>query len=278
MEVWDIKVLYLGKIITNLSVTWPAMMPPLVEDFVLEVPYLGFLLQNKRENIVVDTGISEKFIKDGKAWAGLPAEGGRVYLEKALAKAGVGPEEIGTVIYTHLHNDHAGNCGIFKRARIIFQKDEWLNLLNPLPVQEFRRDYDPDLAAELEAMNPLMVDGDMEIAEGLKLYKTPGHSLGSQSVAVRASKGMIVLIGDLCGRYHYLFPQLGEVIDMKGNRHEIPKAPPVLGSAVASSLIYDFYAFYNSIGRVKAIAARNEPGFLIPGHEPSLIWRGICES
>ena len=278
MDYWEIKVLYLGKINSGVAGTWPSSMPPLTAPFPLASPYLGFLLKKGDRRIVVDTGISEKFIVDGKAWGGFPAEGGRAYLERALKKEGVTPEEIETVIYTHLHNDHAAHCSLFRRARIIFQKDEWLNLLNPIPLQILRKDYDPDLIPELKSMNPLVVDGDMEVEDGIQLYKTPGHTLGSQSVAVRTSRGVVVLIGDLCGRYHYLFPQLGEIVDMEGKRHEVPKAPLALGQAVASNLIYDSFAFYDSIAKVKALAARNEPGYILPGHEPSLVWRGLGES
>ena len=121
---------------------------------------MGFLLQSKGHNIVVDTGISERFIVDGKAWAGLPAEGGRAFLEKALADEGLSPADIEVVIYTHLHNDHAGNCGLFTNAVNIFQKDEWLNLLNPLPVQNVRRDYDPAVIDELRSRKCFRVDGD----------------------------------------------------------------------------------------------------------------------
>jgi glyoxylase-like metal-dependent hydrolase (beta-lactamase superfamily II) len=185
------------------------------------------------------------------------------------------PEEIETVIYTHLHNDHAAHCSLFKNARIIFQKDELENLLDPLPVQLWRKDYDPELVPELRSMKPLMVDGDIELTDGIKLYKTPGHTLGSQSVAVNTKKGTVVLIGDLCGRYFLTFPDHGEIVDMKGERHELPKAPPYLGPALGSSLIYDYYAFYTSIYKVKSVASRNAPGFVITGHEPSLLLTGI---
>ena len=73
MRTWDVKVLYLGKITAKLSLLWPTGMPPLPEDFALGAPYLAFLLQSEGQIILIDTGISEKFIVDGKAWGGLPA-------------------------------------------------------------------------------------------------------------------------------------------------------------------------------------------------------------
>jgi N-acyl homoserine lactone hydrolase len=275
MKQWDIKVLYLGKITANLSFVWPAGMPPLEKDFPMSAPYLGFLLQADGQNILVDTGISEKFIVNGKAWGALPAEGGSPFLKEALEKEGIDPAEIQRVVYTHLHNDHAANCQLFSNASIIFQKDEWWNLLEPLPVQNLRMDYDPELINELKAANTLRVNGDFELEEGVRLLKTPGHTAGSQSVAVNTRKGVVVLVGDLCLFDFMMFPGLTEIVDMEGNAHAIPPAPSVFGPAVPHLLTYNYYDFYDSIYKVKAMASRSEPGFIISGHEPSLVVTGI---
>ncbi len=275
MKTWDVKVLYFGKISAKLSFIWPPGMPPLTQDLDAAAPYLGFLLQSKGENILVDTGLSEKFIVDGKAWGMLPAEGGKAYVEKALGKEGVSPADIKTVICTHLHNDHAGNCSLFKNATVIFQKDEWANFLDPIPVQNLRKDYDPDILSDFQSLHILKVDGDLDVAEGIKLYKTPGHSLGSQSVAVNTKKGAVVLIGDLALFNFTIFPYIGEFMDMNGTKYSIPKAPPVFGPAVPTSVVYNAWAFYDSIYKVKAIASRDEPGYILPGHEPSLLVTGV---
>ena len=44
------------------------------------------------------------------------------------------PEEIGLVINTHLHADHAGGNGYFPGTRIIVQKREMEYAKHPLPV------------------------------------------------------------------------------------------------------------------------------------------------
>jgi len=279
MNPWNIKVLYLGKITmpfsTMISVHYPFNAPKVTEDFTIGGPYLGFLLQRGDRNIVVDTGISEKFFIDGKAWAGLPAEGGKSYVLKALSKEGIRPEDIEMVVYTHLHNDHAANCGLFTNAKIIFQKDEWQNLLDPLPAQKVRKDYDPDLIDELRSANCIKVDGDIELTDGVKLYKTPGHTVGSQSVAVNTNKGVVVLVGDLLTSYISAFPYLKEIMDMEGRKHPIPAAPEAFGQGIPGGITYDFYSFYASLNKVKTIASRYEPGFIIPGHETSLVLTGI---
>jgi N-acyl homoserine lactone hydrolase len=255
---------------------WPAMNPPLTQDVTMKGPYLGFLLKGKDRAILVDTGINEKFIVDGKAWGALPAEGGSSFVVEALKKEGLSPADIETVVMTHLHNDHAGNCGLFSNARLIFQRDEWTNLLSPYPQQLVRKDYDQDIIPELKQMNLVMVDGDCSIDDGIDLYKVPGgHSLGSQVVAVNTKKGTVVLMGDISLFYFMAFPKTTELVDMEGKKHPIPAASPLYGPAVPHPVIYDLFAFYDGMSRVRALATRDEPGYLIPGHEPSLVATGI---
>ncbi|MGQ9653100.1 MAG: N-acyl homoserine lactonase family protein [Thermodesulfobacteriota bacterium] len=271
MSDWQIKVLYLGKI----TVPKAALTAGLDPDLVLDWPYLGFLLQKGKRNVVVDTGISESFIIDGKAWGGYPAEGGRAFLEKALADAGVDPLDVEMVLFTHLHNDHAANSTIFEKARFIFQKDEWACLLDPLPVMNVRKDYDPALVEELKGMNCLKVDGDLELTEGIKLLKTPGHTPGSQSIAVKTKKGMRVLVGDHWHVYCMAFSQQTEVMDMQGNRHKITPAPAVYGPFIPSTLTYNYYDYYDSCYKLRAILDSDSPERVVPGHDPSLVVTGV---
>ncbi len=276
MKEWEIKVLYYGKISANLSYIWPPMNPPLGTDVALSAPYLGFLLKTRDRVILVDTGINEKFIVDGKAWGALPAEGGSMFVKEALKKEGLAPGDIETVVMTHLHNDHAGNCALFTNARLICQRDEWTNLLSPYPQQLVRKDYDQDIIPELKQMRLVQVDGDYSIDDGVDLYKVPGgHSLGSQVVAVKTKKGFVVLMGDISLFYFMAFPKTTELVDMEGKGHEIPAASPLYGPAVPHPVIYDLFAFYDGISKIRALAGRDEPGYLIPGHEPSLVVTGI---
>jgi len=278
MKTWDVKVLYLGRITAPLSIVWPAGMPPLPNDIPLSAPYLGFLLQCDGRNILVDTGINDKFIVDGKAWGALPAEGGASFMEKALEQVNLKAKDIETVIFTHLHNDHAGNCHLFPDARLVFQKDEWLNMLNPIPQQLARMDYDLSLIDYMKSpsVNKTMADGDIDLDDGIALYKAPGgHSLGSQVVAVNTKKGRVVMVGDISLFNFMAFPGTTELVDMEGTPHPIPPAPKTIGAAVPHLVIYDLFAFHDGINKIKTIASRYEPGYVLPGHEPSLICTGI---
>ncbi len=235
----------------------------------LDIPYLGFLLQDGKTNILFDTGISGSYIVDGKAWAGRPSCGGDKYVVEALNEKGIQPQDIDVVIYSHLHNDHAGNCHLFPQALHVFQKDEWVNLIDPLPSQQIRRDFDPAVIPILKGSNCRKIHGDIEFMSGLNLYKTPGHTAGSQVLQVKAASGNYLLIGDTAPFYCSLYPQTEEMISWKGERIKITPAPDVYGPAIPSSMVYDHYAWYDSISKIKTLVAA--PQYALPGHDPSLV-------
>lgn len=109
MNNWKIKSLYYGKI----NVPRGVMAAGLDPELMIDIPYIGYLLQNGKENVLVDTGIHQDNIVDGRAWGGYTAVGGNQYVLGALEKEGLKPTDIDTVIYTHLHNDHAGGALLF---------------------------------------------------------------------------------------------------------------------------------------------------------------------
>ena len=147
--------------------------------------------------------------------------------------------------------------------------------MDPLPIQKIRKDYDQDIIQELATLQSYRIDGDLEIEEGIRIYKTPGHSRGSQSIAVNTKKGTVVLVGDMLPSYITAFPQIDQINDMEGNFHSIPVAPASFGTAIPSAVTYDFYAFYDSVNKIQSIASYNKPGYIIPGHESSLLHTGI---
>jgi glyoxylase-like metal-dependent hydrolase (beta-lactamase superfamily II) len=267
MTLWDITILYYGKITLPKGVATPGLDPELVFDS----PYLGFLLRNGKRHILVDTGIADDFIVDGKAWGGFPAEGGRAFVEKALNDTGADPRDIDTVIFTHLHNDHAANASLFSNARFFFQKDEWRTLLDPLPIMRVRRDYDPALAGELRHMNCLAVNGDFQPAEGVFCFKTPGHSPGSQCVRVQTGQGLRVIVGDHWHLYCMAFAHQTQLTDMEGNIHPITPAPEAYGHFIPSSIIYNHHDYYDSCHRILSMIPEDRPEYILPGHDPSLM-------
>jgi N-acyl homoserine lactone hydrolase len=268
---WRIDVLYYGMIRIPKSALTVGFDP----DLIIDLPYLGFLLRHGNRNVLVDSGISAKFIVDGKAWGGYPAEGGKDFVIEALGKEGLTPADIDIVIYTHLHNDHAGNCELFPKASFIVQQAEWEALLDPIPVERVRGDYDQSIIPILAAAKMHKIDGDLPLLQGIHIYKTPGHTRGSQVIAVDTEDGRCVLCGDTCHALVNIFPHLTEMVDMEGRAHKITVPPEVYRTGLPSSLVYDYYDWYKSLDKIKALAEQYDPAYVITGHDPSLISLGI---
>lgn len=260
---WKIRALLCGVI----DMPKGAMEGGLEPDRILPFPYTAYLLQAEGENILIDTGIHADHIVDGRAWRGCTARGGADYLLKALAEYDVKPEDISTVIYTHLHNDHAGNMYLFPDATHVYQKDEYLNLCNPLPFQIKGGDFDERTKGDIAALrHKCVIDGDLILGNGLELYKTPGHSLGSMCIVVPTAEGRYVITGDMPHVYQSLFPTTdkwelmgGEIIDV---------VPCTDGQEyLFNSVIYDQYAAYDSFSRIRMLAEKFEPKYYLTGHD-----------
>jgi len=131
-----------------------------------------------------------------KGLNGIPVHGFVIKHPRAgaiLVDTGVGfPDELvnewRVVINTHLHFDHCGQNAVFKHAPFYIQRSE---------LERARREEDVtsewfDFAgAKFELM-----DGDAEVAEGVRVVATPGHTVGHQSVIVKSEDGGAVMIGD----------------------------------------------------------------------------------
>ena len=147
-----------------------------------DVPVHGFVIQHPQAGaILVDTGVGfhDRLIKEWKVVNRHAAD--------ALAEHDLSPADVNIVINTHLHFDHCGQNAVFKHAPFYIQRAELERARSDEPVKEWF-----DFAgARFE-----LIDGDAEIADGVRVLATPGHTVGHQSVLVETGKGEAVMIGD----------------------------------------------------------------------------------
>lgn len=268
MKNWKITSLYYGKI----NVPRGVMNAGLDPDLMIDIPYMGFLLQNGEENVLVDTGIHQDNIVNGRAWGGYEAIGGNDFVIEALAKEGLQPEDIDTVIYTHLHNDHAGGALLFPDAKTIFQRDEYANLLNQIPPQKIRSDFDKRTPGDIAGLkNIYMFDGDLTLPNGLELYKIPGHTLGSMAIVVPTAEGRYVITGDLPHMIACLFPKSDKLELLGGEIIDITPAPDNMMPYLFNSVCYDYFAAYDSYNKLKMLPTTFEPKWYLCGHDAWVI-------
>jgi N-acyl homoserine lactone hydrolase len=267
-NLWTIKSLYYGKI----NVPKGVMTAGLDPDLMIDIPYTGFLLQDGKQNILVDCGIHQDNIVDGRAWGGYKAEGGNQYVIDALSKWGLTPKDIDTVMYTHLHNDHSGGLVLFPDAKTFFQKDEYLNLLYQMPGQKVRSDYDKRTPSDMNVLkNIYMFDGDVTLPNGLELYKIPGHTKGSMAIIVPTKKGRFIITGDLPHMNFCLFPKQTKMQLLDGSFIDVTPAPDNMSPYLFNSVVYDHWDAFDSFNKLKVLADDWDPKYFLTGHDPWVI-------
>ena len=120
-------------------------------------------------------------------------------MARALETAGgITPDDVDTVILTHLHYDHIGNNRLFRNAAFYVTKTEYDFAWKPLPCQAFlysrTRQLFDERSVEPEAWR--FVTEDTELFPGLQLILTPGHTEGHMSVLAETSEGVLCVAGD----------------------------------------------------------------------------------
>jgi glyoxylase-like metal-dependent hydrolase (beta-lactamase superfamily II) len=105
-------------------------------------------------------------------------------LADALAGIGLGVGDIAAVVVSHLHFDHCGQLPALA-APVHVQADEHRAAQ--------AEGYTVPEWADIPADRLRLVRGDDEIAPGIRLLATPGHTPGHQSVVVEAAGDRVVL-------------------------------------------------------------------------------------
>lgn len=153
--------------------------------------------------LLVETGTGGDYDPQSlKRLAVDPAEPG---LADVLSSAGVDPGQITDLIATHLHFDHIGGVGrldpagdrrpVLPRARVWVQAEHWARAQEPGP-KEARSFRDMDLEV-LRQMPLEQVDGEREIAPGITVRPTQGHTHGLQMVIAAGSRESLYYPSDL---------------------------------------------------------------------------------
>lgn len=153
----------------------------------------------------------------------------------ALAEAGIDPAEITAVANSHLHADHAGQNALFPSVPIYVQPAEWAAAHQP--------DYTIVEWIDFPGARYEQLAGDREVVPGIRIFATPGHSPGHQSLVVESTRGPLLLAGQAVYSH-------GEWSGISGARE---------GATVAR----DQPAYARSVARLKAL----KPKQVLFGHD-----------
>lgn len=108
----------------------------------------------------------------------------------ALAAVDVDERDVVAIVNSHLHFDHCGQNRSFPSVPVWAQRSEYDLVDTPrFTVPEWAHVADDRLRS---------IDGDEQLADGVRIVATPGHTPGHQSIVVDDGDRVTVLGGQCC--------------------------------------------------------------------------------
>jgi glyoxylase-like metal-dependent hydrolase (beta-lactamase superfamily II) len=198
------------------KIIWEALVPADDQNRI-RLSLSPLLIETDGRKILVDVGFGARHTKkDLRIFAFDPDRN----VETALRRMGFAPEDIDTVVLTHLHADHAagatrdGTGGVepaFPNACYHVNEREWADALEP--DARSRAAYRTDDFVPIEEAGQLDLVGDRhEVAPGVTMVRTGGHTAGHTMVLIETPDGTAVYPADLIpGRHHVRVPYVAGV-------------------------------------------------------------------
>ncbi|MGE5628304.1 MAG: N-acyl homoserine lactonase family protein [Solirubrobacterales bacterium] len=203
----------------------------------IKIPVPAILVDHPEGKILYDLGCNPKAMEG--YWPKGLQEVFPFYMKdeqsliNQLALCNTKPEEIKTVVLSHMHLDHAGNLDLFKHADVYVHRKDFEYGQTLVHLSSDPANHGAYIKADLEV--PVkqyhLVEEDFELCSGVEVITLPGHTPGVLGVVVHLQKDGTII-----------FPQ-----DCVYTRENY--GPP----AKASGLVYDSIAFFDSIEKVRRL-------------------------
>lgn len=186
-------------------------------DRPMALDFFFWVVRGPDRVVVVDTGFSEYSARRrNRQLICSPAQG--------LRALDLEPGQVGDVVLTHLHYDHAGNTDAFPQACFHLQDAE-MNfatgrcMCHHAMNHFFEVEDVAELVRKVYAGRVKFHDGFAEVAPGIEVHKVGGHTAGLQIVRVHTERGWVVLASDAAHYYRNIeernpFPAIVDVGQM----------------------------------------------------------------
>jgi N-acyl homoserine lactone hydrolase len=216
----------------------------------VRIPITCYLVKTTDGSILFDTGLAPRAVPGVIRNDPLAQFTDADLLVHRLDSIGLEPNDVGLVVMSHLHYDHAGGAALFPRSELIVQKDEYAYAHYPASFyQEFyyRKNFD------LPEYRWRLLDGDTELVPGVTVLRSDGHTPGHQSLLVELpSTGPVILAGDSCFWREHI---------------DAERVPGVVWNPTLA---------LHSIKRLKTLA-RLTGGQIFPSHDPTF-WQTVKQA
>lgn len=175
---------------------------PVDENNLMELRTDPILLQLDGKNYLIDTGMG-----NGKLTAKQIRNFGVLeesFLVESLAELGLSPTDIDALLMTHLHYDHASGLtkvvneneyeAVFPNVPIITSEVEWHEMRHPniRSINTYWKMNWEQVADQVETFT-----SEMEIAPGLKMIHTGGHSDGHSIIVFEDGDESFIHMADI---------------------------------------------------------------------------------
>lgn len=181
---------------------------------------LNLLLVKTPERVIlVDTGLGNRLSEKQRDIYRPSA----FLLPASLAELGIRDADVTDVVLTHLHFDHAGgiitgfgdhDALTFPKARHWIQRQEWETAKNPDGLNRAAYDFAQQLALLETRGKQELIDSNTEIAPGVTLTKTGGHTCGSQIVEIDSARGFFIYAADIMPTLFHVSPAVTSAYDV----------------------------------------------------------------
>ena len=108
-------------------------------------------------------------------------------IDAALDAHGQRIDDVRLIVNSHLHFDHCGNNARFPGVPIYAQAAERAAVRQP--------HYTVPEWVDFDGAEYVTIDGDAQVANGVRVMSTPGHSPGHQSLVIDTDDGAVALAG-----------------------------------------------------------------------------------
>ena len=162
----------------------------------LLLPANAMVIDINGQRVLIDAGSGDKF------------QPGVGKLAENLRAAGIAPESIDAVVFTHLHPDHlwgatdaANEALIFPNARFIARQGEYAfwsspDLPDQLPTEEMRN-VTLLIQAHLDRLGDRLELVERDVLPGISYIPTPGHTADHASVMIESGGETLLSVGDV---------------------------------------------------------------------------------
>jgi N-acyl homoserine lactone hydrolase len=215
-----------------------------------QIPITCYVVRTSDAVLLFDTGVSPRAVPGLMRNDSLAHFTDEDLLVHRLSSIGLATGDVDLVVLSHLHYDHAGGAEFFTKSELIAQKDEYAYAYNPASFFAsfyYRKNFD------LPGHRWRLLDGDAELAPGVTVLRTDGHTPGHHSLLVQLPQmGPVILAGDCCYWQEHV-------------EHE--RVPGVVWNPTLA---------LHAIKKLKTIA-RLTGGKIFPSHDPAF-WKTVRQA